>query len=91
MNRPDDPTGPVTVFRTNDPGLLVIAKSLLDDAGIAYLVAGEELQSLFAGGHMLSDFTPSIRVAAEDAADARQLLRELGGSTEDDARDAAHE
>jgi hypothetical protein len=77
MSQSDDSTPLVTVFETNDPGLLVIAKSLLDDAGIAYVVSGEEVQSLFAGGHLLSDFTPSIQVSPEDAADAREMLQGL--------------
>jgi len=88
MNRSDDTTPLVTVFATGDPALLVIAKSLLDDAGIACVVSGEDVQSRFAGGHILSDFTPSIQVSPEDAADARQLLRELGGSDDGAGGDA---
>ncbi len=80
MSEPNDRTPLVKVFETNDPALLAIAKSLLDDAHIAYVVSGEEVQSLFAGGHLLSDFTPSIQVARDDAADAREILRELGES-----------
>jgi hypothetical protein len=78
MNRDGDTTQSVTVFKTNDPGLLGMAKSLLADAGIAYVVAGEGLQGLFPGSHYGNDFAPRILVGAEDADTARELLRELG-------------
>lgn len=79
LNARDGAGRSVTILRTNDPGLLGIAKSLLDDAGIAYVVAGEGLQGLFPGDLSGNDFAPRILVAAEDAEAARELLRELDG------------
>jgi hypothetical protein len=77
MQRDDDTTRSVTILKTNDPGLLGIAKSILEDAGIAYVVAGEGLQALFPGDLSGNDFAPRVLVAAEDADTARELLREL--------------
>ena len=79
LNGNDDVGRSVTVLKTNDPGLLGIAKSLLDDAGIAYVVAGEGLQGLFPGDLSGNDFAPRILVAAEDVESARELLREVDG------------
>lgn len=72
-----DVAGPVTVFKTNDPALLAVAQSLLEGAEIEFNVAGESLLTLFPGGAVGSDVTPSLQVAAENAADARELLKEL--------------
>jgi hypothetical protein len=80
MKSNDDAAWSTTVFKTNDPGLLGIAKSLLTDAGIAYVVAGEGLQGLFPGDLSGNDFAPRILVSAEDVETARDLLRELGGA-----------
>jgi hypothetical protein len=79
MNRDDDATRSVLVFKTNDPGLLGIVKSVLSDAGITYVVAGEGLQGLFPGSHYGNDFAPRVLVAAEDAEAARELLRGIEG------------
>jgi hypothetical protein len=70
---------PVEVFRSNDPGRLMIAKSLLDDADIEYAVPNEPLQNLFPGGYSASTVTPYIIVRAEDADAAREILKPLDG------------
>jgi hypothetical protein len=49
MSEHDD-SGPVTVFRTNDPGLLAVAQSLLEDADIEFFVAGQAVGGLYPGG-----------------------------------------
>jgi hypothetical protein len=76
MADPNHPA-PVEVFRSNDPGRLMIAKSLLDDAGIEYAAPNEPLQNLFPGGNLGSTVTPYLLVRAEDAADAREILKPL--------------
>ena len=72
-----DEAGPVTVFRTNDPGLLAVAQSLLEEADIDFNIAGEALLHLFPGSGVGTDMTPSIQVPAEDADEARELLKAL--------------
>jgi hypothetical protein len=69
-----DPEGPapVTVLTVRDPGVLAVAKSVLDEAGIEYFAKGEEVQNL----------TPlmlwvELQVGADDEAEARTLLADL--------------
>jgi Putative prokaryotic signal transducing protein len=73
----DDARQPITIFTSSDPGLLAVAQSLLQDADIEFFVAGAATASLYPG--IFNPFAgPEIRVAAEDAEDARQLLKDLG-------------
>lgn len=72
-----DDSAPVTVFRTNDPGLLAVAQSLLEDANIKFFVAGQAVSSLYPGGATGPYGVPEIRVAARNADEARDLLKEL--------------
>jgi hypothetical protein len=76
MSQQDD-SGPVTVFSTNDPGLLAVARSLLEAEDIEFFVAGEAVTGLFPGGAVGPYGAPEIRVAAENADKARELLKEL--------------
>jgi hypothetical protein len=76
MSRVQEP-GPVTVFKTNDPALLAVAQSLLEEAEIEFNVVGEALLNLFPGGAMGSDMLPEIQVPAENAEEARELLKDL--------------
>jgi hypothetical protein len=76
MSEHDD-SRPVTVFKTKDPGLLGVAQSLLEAADIEFFVAGQAVSSLYPGGAAGPYGAPEIRVAAENADEARQLLKEL--------------
>lgn len=78
MSRVEEP-GPVTVFKTNDPALLAVAQSLLEEAGIEFNVVGEALLNLFPGSAVGADMTPEVQVPADDAEQARELLKELAG------------
>lgn len=74
--------GPVTVLQTSDPGLLGVAKSLLEGAGIRYIAKGEGLQDLFGAGRAFAAFNPivgpvEVQVAQEDAERALELLGPL--------------
>ncbi len=65
------PPALVSVLRTEDPGLVPLAKSMLDEEGIEHLVRGEGLQDPFDGfGRGPVDFM----VREEDAERARMLL-----------------
>lgn len=80
MRNRDDSKPLVTVLETSDPGLLAVAKSILEDARIPHAAAGEGLQSLFGLGQIV--FNPLVgavrlQVASEDATEAKALLREL--------------
>lgn len=72
----------VSVLKTGELGLLLVAKSLLDDAGIEYYAKGEELQDLFGAGRLGTGFNiltgpVEILVREEDAPDAAELLKDL--------------
>lgn len=71
----------LTVLATNDSGLIAVAKSLLQAAGIEYNVLNENIK-FFAMGRLAGSGDivmggMQIQVRAEDADDARRLLAEL--------------
>jgi hypothetical protein len=72
----------VTVFESSDIALLALAKAVLDQAGIRYIVQGEGLQDLFGMGRIGTGFNlitgpPRIRVTADNVERARHILAEL--------------
>ena len=71
----------VVVLSTGDRGLVAVIKSLLEDAGIRYMVRGEELQDLFGGGSLGFGFNPiigpiEILVSESDAEDVIKLIEQ---------------
>lgn len=72
----------VTVFSTGHEGLIALARSILDGAGIPYSLKGEALQDFFALGRLGSGFNPvigavEVQVNKDDEVSARKLLSEL--------------
>jgi putative signal transducing protein len=72
----------VTVFETGDPGLVALAKSLLDSAGIEFATKGDALQDLFGvgrfpGGTNLVTGPVVFQVGPDDAEEAKSILRDL--------------
>ena len=80
---PPDPSIRLTsVLATGDPALIAFAKSLLDAAGVEYLVRAEGLQELFGWGSIGAGYSiltgpAEFVVREEDAERARELLRDL--------------
>jgi hypothetical protein len=70
-----------TVLETNDLGLIAMAESMLEGAGIEYLARGEGIQDLFGLGRLVPvnpiSGAVAIQVAAENEAQARELLADL--------------
>lgn len=65
---------PVCVFRSAQPGIVPLAESMLQSAGIHTVVRGQHLQQLTG----LQAFGPAeVWVSAADAADAREILADL--------------
>jgi hypothetical protein len=69
------------VLETGDPALLAAARSVLQGAGVPYLVTGEGLQNLEGGGVLGAGYNPifgaaRVQVPAARAAEARALLTE---------------
>lgn len=88
---PGDPTiALTTVFAAGDPATLAVARSILDSAGIEYLVRGEGLQDLFGWGRFGTGYNmitgpAEFVVREDDAPSAREILRDLLTSPEIDA------
>jgi hypothetical protein len=82
--------GWVLVFETTDVSLLMVVKSVLDDAGIDYMVQGEEASSLlplgpFGQGLSRHGFGARIHVPEDQASDAEEVLAVLDNEPTDDA------
>ena len=80
--RSSEPLEPVTVLATGDPGLMAIAKSILQSAEVLFATRGEGIQDIIGFGRMAGGFNPltgpmELQVRAEDAEDARLLLADL--------------
>ncbi len=76
----------VTVFETGNAALIALAKSILDNAGIRYIVKGEQIQSLFGWGVLGTGFNivvgpVQIQVSRTDRLTARDLLADLHEGT----------
>jgi putative signal transducing protein len=80
---PPDPTIQfASVLTTGDPGVIAVAKSLLDAEAIEYLVRAEGLQDLFGWGRLGAGYNilagpAEFVVREDDAARARELLADL--------------
>jgi hypothetical protein len=69
----------VAVLRTSDSNLMPVVKSVLDAAGIPYLVQGDEAMGLlplgpFGGGVFSGVLGASVLVPRDRAEEARELL-----------------
>lgn len=73
----------VTVFKIDDASIVPVAKSLLENANIAYSMNGEQLQDWLGVGRLGTGFNLvagpiEIQVEEEREAEARVLLSQLG-------------
>jgi len=72
----------VTALESTDPGKIMIAKSMLEEAGIRYFAKGEGIQHLFGWGTFGTGFNlltgpVQIMVSVDDIAEALELLKVL--------------
>jgi Putative prokaryotic signal transducing protein len=86
----------VTVFETGDPFALTLAKASLEDAGIEYVMEGDDQRTTGAfpgafgiGAIRFGGWSSRIQVAQESEAEARRLLEPL--QTPDSDADSAVE
>ena len=63
---------PVTVLVTRDQGVLALAQSVLESAGLEFVTKGEHLQNI--PGQMV---WMEVQVRPDDAAEATALLADL--------------
>jgi hypothetical protein len=90
--QPDPDLELVTVFETGDPADVLVAKSVLDEAGIEFFPRGEGVQDIFGAGRLGAGFNTlagpvSIQVRPEDAETARGLLLPLDEDVDLDLED----
>lgn len=83
-----------SVLETGDPALLAVAKSVLQNAGIPFVVIGEGLQNLEGGGGLGIGYNQlfgpaTLRVPPDRAATARDLLAEQPDEAADAGGDEA--
>lgn len=72
----------VTVLQIYSQADLIVAKSMLNGAGIKYFAKGEILQNLFGIGTFGTGFNPIVRgveiqVGREDVEDAKEILKDF--------------
>lgn len=72
----------VTVLESGDAGVIMIAKSLLEDTGIKYFAKGETSQHLFGLGTLGTGFSTlvgpiQLQVSRDRADEAALLLEDL--------------
>jgi hypothetical protein len=72
----------VTVLETSDPGIIMVAKSLLEEARIRYYAKNEVSQHLFGGGTFGTGFNPltgptQLQVSKNNFEEALALLKDL--------------
>lgn len=83
----------VTVLRTGDASLLLVAKSLLDAEQIPFEVEGEGIQELLGAGRVpgrdLTTGAGRLSVRREHAEAARELLAHLQPLQEDEEMPAS--
>jgi hypothetical protein len=80
-NATEQETDLVPLFETANIGLLMVVKSVLESAGISYMVQGEEGLHVFPSSFSAGLFNPSafravIKVRRKDLSDAQKLLEE---------------
>ena len=76
----------VIVFKSGNEALIALAKSILDEAGIQYLVKNEGVQDLLGIGVFGTGFNPvtgpvQIQVLPGDSDYAGALLNDIGSAT----------
>jgi hypothetical protein len=72
----------VTVFKTGDPGLIAVVKSILQSAEIPFTTKGEGIQDLTGVGRLGSGYNPAfgpveVQVSSADVTDTSVLLDDL--------------
>lgn len=77
----------VTIFKSGHEGLIALAKSILDEANIEYLIKNEGVQDLVGLGVFGTGFNPltgpiQIQVLPEKESVAKELLKDLKESEE---------
>ncbi|TRZ50694.1 DUF2007 domain-containing protein [bacterium] len=76
----------VTIYKTGNEAIISLIKSLLDEAGIKFLITNEGVQDLLGVGIIGTGFNPltgpvHVKVMPEDEEYARELLKDINENT----------
>lgn len=74
----EDSENLVSVYKTDNPALIALVKSMLDEAGIQYMAKDDDVASIVP----INAFPVDFMVMPEDADYARELLKDVESSEE---------
>ncbi len=86
----------VTVYKTGNEAIISLIKSILDEAEIKYMIAGEGVQGLVGVGVFGTGYNPItgpavIKVMPEDAEYAKELLKDIEEKPDDSEEETGEE
>jgi hypothetical protein len=76
MSAKEDSENLVSVYKTSNPAIIALVKSMLDEAGIEYMAKGDDL----AGVYPINAFPVDFQVMPESEEYARELLKDVNTS-----------
>lgn len=74
----EDSESLVSVYKTDNPALIALVKSMLDEAGIQYMAKDDDVASIVP----INAFPVDFMVMPEDADYAKELLKDVESSEE---------
>jgi len=83
----EDSENLVTVYQTSNHAIIAVVKSILDEAGIEYYSKGDNMQNIVA----IYAFPVEFQVMPENVEFARELLKDVGESENDEPNQNAEE
>lgn len=82
----EDSENLVSVYKTDNPAIIALVKSMLDEGNIQYMAKGDDM----AGVYPINAFPVDFQVMPADAEFARTLLKDINpnGSDEPDTEES---
>jgi hypothetical protein len=72
----EDSESLVSVYKSDNPAIIALIKSMLDEAGIQYMAKGDDIQ----GVYPINAFPVDFQVMPDDAEYALSLLKDVDSS-----------
>jgi hypothetical protein len=72
----EDSESLVSVYKSDNPAIIALIKSMLDEAGIQYMAKGDDIQ----GVYPINAFPVDFQVMPDDAEYALALLKDVDSS-----------
>jgi hypothetical protein len=83
MSEKEDAENLVSVYKTDNPAIIALVKSMLDEAAIEYMAKGDDI----AGVYPINVFPVDFQVMPANAEMARELLKDINPNGSDDPVD----